>query len=103
MISIDRSDIVSELRSTADAYSFGMSGNTSVLVRAASEIERLRDELNSAIEDIGHHKMAASDRDRLVRELDVALNGEAGAAMRPALCDVVSQVKDQRWKLVRGA
>lgn len=45
---------------------------------------------------------AQADVDRLVRELDVALNGEAGAAKQARLCDVVSQVKDQRWKLVRA-
>lgn len=38
----------------------------------------------------------------LVRELDIALNGEAGAAKQASLCDIVAQVKDQRWKLVRA-
>lgn len=33
----------------------------------------------------------ADDVARLARELDVAMNGEAGAAERPSLCDVVSQ------------
>ena len=42
------------------------------------------------------------DHRRLVRELDVALNGEAGAAKQASLCDIVAQVKDQRWKLVRA-
>lgn len=73
------------------------------VAKLRDENSKLRDELNSALEEIGHHKMAQSDRDRLVCELDVALNGEGGAAQRPALCDVVSQVKDQRWKLVRVA
>jgi hypothetical protein len=30
---------------------------------------------------------------RLVRELDVALNGQAGAAKQPSLCDIVRQVQ----------
>jgi hypothetical protein len=42
----------------------------------------------------------ADDVNRLVRELDVALNGEAGAAEQAALCDIVSHVKSQGWKLV---
>lgn len=40
------------------------------------------------------------DIDRLVRELDVALNGD-GAAKQASLVDVVSQVQSQRWKLVK--
>lgn len=35
-----------------------------------------------------------TDHDRLVRELDVLLNGEAGAAEQASLCDIVAQV---RW------
>jgi hypothetical protein len=41
-----------------------------------------------------------ADQRRLTRELDVALNGD-GAARQASLCDIVSQVKDRRWKLVR--
>lgn len=37
--------------------------------------------------------IAAADLDRLVRQLDVALNGEAGAAPQAMLCDVVAQVE----------
>jgi hypothetical protein len=33
---------------------------------------------------------------RLVRELDVALNGEMGAALQASLCDLVAQVRSQR-------
>jgi hypothetical protein len=47
------------------------------------------------------YKLLLEDQKRLVRELDVALNGEDGAADQASLCDIVSQVKDQRWKLVR--
>lgn len=42
-----------------------------------------------------------ADHRRLVRELDVALNGD-GAAQQASLCDIVGQVKDRRWKLVRA-
>lgn len=35
---------------------------------------------------------AQQDHERLVRELDVLLNGEAGAAQQASLCDIVAQV-----------
>ncbi len=38
----------------------------------------------------------------LVRELDVALNGEEGAAKQASLCDIVAQVKQGNWKLVKA-
>lgn len=38
----------------------------------------------------------ADDVDRLVRELDVLLNGEAGAAAQASLCDIVAQVRMYR-------
>lgn len=38
----------------------------------------------------------SADRRRLLRELDVALNGEAGAAKQASLCDLVAQVERQR-------
>lgn len=49
---------------------------------------------------IADYEAAFADYRRLVRELDVALNGD-GAAKQASLCDVVSQVKDERWKLVK--
>ena len=36
------------------------------------------------------------DHNRLVRELDVLLNGEAGAAQQASLCDIVAQVRLKR-------
>lgn len=35
-----------------------------------------------------------ADHKRLVRELDVMINGEEGAAKQASLCDIVSQMKD---------
>lgn len=35
-----------------------------------------------------------ADHARLVRELDVLLNGEAGAARQASLCDIVAEVRD---------
>jgi hypothetical protein len=37
--------------------------------------------------------IAADDVNRLVREIDVALNGEDGAAQQASLCDIAAQVK----------
>lgn len=45
--------------------------------------------------------IAADDVKRLVRELDVALNGKEGAAQQASLCDVVSQVVHEAAKLGR--
>lgn len=46
---------------------------------------------------------AAARRDHLalVRALDVALNGEEGAAKQASLCDIVTQVRHGDWKLVK--
>lgn len=40
-----------------------------------------------------------SDENRLVRELDVIWNGEAGAAKQASLCDVVAQIRNELPKL----
>jgi hypothetical protein len=44
-----------------------------------------------------------ADHRRLVRELDVALCGEEGAAKQASLCDIVGMVKDRRLKLVSAS
>ncbi|WP_343734595.1 hypothetical protein [Acidovorax sp.] len=46
----------------------------------------------------GGNWIDATDVNRLVRELDVALNGEAGAASQASLCDVVAQVRHEAAK-----
>lgn len=55
------------------------------------------------IPDSSDYEEVLADHRRLVRELDVALNGIEGAAKQASLCDIVSQVKDKRWKLVSAA
>lgn len=45
------------------------------------------------------YEAVLTDHRRLVRELDVALNGD-GAALQASLCDIVAQVNDKRWRLV---
>lgn len=51
---------------------------------------------------IADYEECLADHRRLVRELDVGLNGEEGAAEQASLCDIVGQVKDRRWRLVRA-
>lgn len=53
---------------------------------AAREIERLK----SLVADYEAEK---ADTDRLVREIDVLLNGEAGAAKQASLCDIAAQLR----------
>ena len=85
-------DTVKELRDTYTRWnnppSPELPEGAGVCLRAADEIEAYR-------EIMDNHR-------RLVRELDVALNGEDGAAQQASLCDIVGQVKDRRWKLVRA-
>lgn len=42
------------------------------------------------------HEEVHADHRRLVRELDILLNGEAGAAKQASLCDIVAQVAQQK-------
>src|SRR6185437_12304013 len=51
----------------------------------ARELSRIRSEL-------AEYKEALDDKRTLARELDVAWNGEDGAAKTPALCDIVGQI-----------
>lgn len=48
------------------------------------------------------YEAVLADHRRLVRELDVLLNGEAGAAMQASLCDIVGQVRNERLHLYQG-
>lgn len=42
------------------------------------------------------YEVVKKDHDRLVRELDVIINGEEGAAKQASLCDIVSQLKNKK-------
>lgn len=42
---------------------------------------------------VADYEEVLTDHRRLVRELDVLFNGEAGAAKQASLCDIVSQVR----------
>jgi hypothetical protein len=59
------------------------------------------DALEACLGEIEALREVLADKRRLTRELDIALNGD-GAAKQASLCDVVAQVKDERWKLVRA-
>ena len=54
-----------------------------------------------AVEPQTGNWIAADDVYRMARDIDVALNGEAGAAKQPALCDVTSQIKQAARELGR--
>lgn len=43
---------------------------------------------------IQDYEEVLKDKHRLVREIDVILNGEEGAARQASLCDLVSQIRD---------
>ena len=60
-----------------------------LLNEAANEIEA-NEQLIDDYEEVN------KDKKRLVRELDVLLNGVTGAAKQASLCDIVSQVSS--WK-----
>ncbi len=49
-----------------------------------------RSEVEALIAD---YEQVLADHRRLVRELDVLLNGEEGAAKQASLCDIVAQVQ----------
>lgn len=51
------------------------------------------DETGASVAD---YEEVLADHRRLVRELDVLLNGERGAAKQASLCDIVSQVQHER-------
>lgn len=65
----------------------------SIELEAAEEIERLR-------ELVADHEEVHDDHKRLVRELDLAFNGEHGAAPQASLCDIVGQLKSMRREAV---
>lgn len=44
----------------------------------------------------GDYEQVLADHRRLVRELDVALSGEAGAAKQASLCDLITQARQLR-------
>jgi hypothetical protein len=58
--------------------------------------------ISEAAERIRGETEREAEANALVRRLDVALNGEDGAAAQAPLCDIVGQIEDQRWRLIRA-
>lgn len=50
--------------------------------------------LAEAVEELHGYKEWAEDNKRLVREIDVIINGEDGAARQASLCDLGGQIKE---------
>lgn len=50
---------------------------------------------------IEDYKASFKDHQRLVREIDVIINGEGGAARQASLCDLVGQIKSikREWDI----
>lgn len=59
---------------------------------SAKRIKSLLDELTEVYAQLTAYKEAEADKQRLVRDLDVLLNGKE-AAQQASLCDIVSQVQ----------
>lgn len=64
-----------------------------------AECEQQDDEPDAAT--IADYESVLSDHRRLVRELDVLLNGEEGAAEQASLCDIVAQVRREGIKTAK--
>lgn len=58
----------------------------------ATRVKSLLDELTEVYAQLTAYKEAEADKQRLVRDLDVLLNGKE-AAPQASLCDIVSQVQ----------
>lgn len=58
----------------------------------ATRVKSLLDELREVYAQLSAYKEAEADKQRLVRDLDVLLNGKE-AAQQASLCDIVSQVQ----------
>lgn len=56
----------------------------------------------AGVATIADYEEVLADHRRLVRELDVALNGEDGAAQQASLCDIVGQVKAEGIRAARA-
>lgn len=72
-----------------DYHSLGYDQLVAACEARDAEIKRLN-------ELVADHEEVHRDHHRLVRELDVLLNGEAGAAKQASLCDIVGQLAAQK-------
>lgn len=72
-----------------------------VLLKTLNALEARDAELAALRAECADYKAALADKRRLAREIDVALNGEAGAAAAPSLCDVLASAVDIRAECER--
>lgn len=68
----------------------GWNTKAPVALRPPSVAQQAQPSSTAAIKD---YEEVLADHRRLVRELDVLLNGEEGAAKQASLCDIVAQVR----------
>jgi predicted nuclease with TOPRIM domain len=82
-----------------------------IAVNHATELSKLRERFNHEVEsrdekierltaEIAAHEEVHADKRRLVREIDVLLNG-AGAAQQASLCDLVHEIGGLRSEIKR--
>jgi hypothetical protein len=60
------------------------------------------EELEAELKKTPDYEEVLADHRRLVREIDVILNGEEGAAKQASLCDLVGQIEELKERLERG-
>jgi hypothetical protein len=63
-------------------------------------IKSYRDESMRLRVELKNHRVFIKEQQRLVKELDILINGVEGAADQASLCDIVAQV--YRIKVARG-
>lgn len=66
------------------------------LSSAANVIENLRDQIRDQMKDYDEY---AEERRQLIRQLDVAMHGEEGAAKQASLCDLIPLAEQMRHEL----
>jgi len=62
----------------------------------AAELRRRCREIAKLQKELDGYKEAHDDEQRLVRELDIIINGEEGAAKQASLCDIVAQMMNKK-------
>ncbi len=63
--------------------------------------DTLREDANADAPTLADYKAVLDDKRRLIRELDVALHGEEGAAEQASLCDLIAPAEKLRAEVTR--
>jgi len=65
----------------------------------ASQVVEKGERIAELEAEVSQYKSATDSFNRLVREIDIILSGEDGAAKQASLCDLMGQIRlAQRWK-----